>query len=84
MIFDGVAGHSPITAALPEWTSTPLQTFRERAHDERKVMDQIRASARGVAGLTLTFYLRYGYHHLECLLKKSKSVSSCSRARWIS
>ncbi len=36
---------------LPMWglvkfTSTPLQTFRERAADERKAMDQIKASVK--------------------------------------
>ena len=31
---------------LVKFTSTPLQTFRERAADERKAMDQIKASVK--------------------------------------
>jgi hypothetical protein len=31
---------------IVKWTSTPLQTFRERAADERKAMDQIKASVK--------------------------------------
>jgi hypothetical protein len=31
---------------LVKWTSTPLQAFRERAADERKAMEQIKASAK--------------------------------------
>jgi hypothetical protein len=31
---------------IVKWTSTPLQTFRERAAGERKAMDQIKASAK--------------------------------------
>jgi len=29
-----------------KWTSTPLQTFRERSADERKAMEQIKASVK--------------------------------------
>lgn len=31
---------------IVKWTSTPLQTFTERAADEKKAMDQIKASAK--------------------------------------
>lgn len=31
---------------IVKWTSTPLQTFRERSADERKAMEQIKASVK--------------------------------------